>query len=625
VEQRRCLDLPWGPFLHRFSTGSEPFDEWVASERARLAALATRAFAEVAERAHAAGDGEIAIRALERLVAIDPAEEERHRRLLSFEAKYRGVDAALGRAKALSALLKRELDLDPEPATLALVEDLRRQPGQREQEPADAEHRQMADGTTPPRIASSGASEGSNRPLMLVTAAIAALLIGSATLALVQMSEPRAPTAGTAVTGRLATDPSWASPAAVATDAMAAPDRSRGVVAIAVLPFTSLGEQGNGAATLAAMMTDDLTDVLSRIGIFRVISRQTASSFAGAAVDAAAVGAELGIRYLLEGSVASRGDVIRVNVSLTDARTRSTLWSGRFERAGSDRHGLEDEIVNALARELQVEVGHIESDSPSAASDVHALVFRGWRAIDAAGRSGVASIEEAGAHFRQALQRDPGNVRALHGLAAYHTHMAVQLYAPDPRPHMADALAILEKLLEQQPSNAGLHATLALLQIARRRFADAEHSFRRAVALNPSHAGAYAQLGRLLLRQGRPQQALEHVLYAIRLSPRDPLLAYWLGFAGAAELEQGRDVQAIEYLQRALAMNPNQPRTTLVMVAAHALTGNMQDARARLGRLQATLPHLSNDKLVQRFGPAGQTSRFSRGLRLALAAESSTP
>jgi sulfatase modifying factor 1 len=126
TERRRCLDLPWGQFLSSFSTGAEGFDEWAAAERQRFDTIAARAFAELAERFDAAGDGELAIAALERLIAIDPAEEHRHRRLLALEARSRGADAALARGKMLTALLKREFDAAPEPATLALLDDIRR-------------------------------------------------------------------------------------------------------------------------------------------------------------------------------------------------------------------------------------------------------------------------------------------------------------------------------------------------------------------------------------------------------------------------------------------------------------------------------------------------------------------
>src|SRR6185436_9765612 len=110
------------PFLDGFSVGAERFDEWIVAERHRLDAIATRVFSELARQFDEAGDGEHAILATERLIAIDPVEEERHRRLLALEARYRGPDAAFARAKELVARLRRDVDAEPEAATLTLMD-----------------------------------------------------------------------------------------------------------------------------------------------------------------------------------------------------------------------------------------------------------------------------------------------------------------------------------------------------------------------------------------------------------------------------------------------------------------------------------------------------------------------
>ena len=109
------------------------------------------------------------------------------------------------------------------------------------------------------------------------------------------------------------------------------------------------------------MLTDDLTNTLSRLPSFRVISQQTARSFAGRAVDAGRLGRELNVRFVLEGSVRRQDDGLRVNVELVDSASRLSIWSSRIERDGADRQGLRDEIVARLARELQFEMLPIES------------------------------------------------------------------------------------------------------------------------------------------------------------------------------------------------------------------------------------------------------------------------
>ena len=416
----------------------------------------------------------------------------------------------------------------------------------------------------------------------------------------------------------------WLSPRARSRPA-AEVRRPDGIVALVVLPFTVAGEGGEPSALAAAVMTDDLTNVLARISAFRVISRQTALAYRDKRIDAAAIGAELGVRYLLEGSVSLSGDRLHANLALTDTGTRQRVWSGRFERAGADRLAVQDEIVKSLGRELQLEVTQLESQPGSNDPDVHALIFKGWAALLDAGSRGLDALEQAEAHFNEALSRDPENPRALAGLGAYHVNMAVQLFAADPAPHLAKAEALLRQAIDRAPSLPAAHHFMGMVHIARGRGDLAAPWFERTIALSPSHAQSYAQLGRTAIRAGRPQEGLEHVLYAMRLSPRDPSIAYWLGFAGAAELELTHYDKAIAYLDRAVALQPRQPRNLLVLAAAHALAGNVDGARLRLAQVQKALPHLSNEKLIARFfggkesGPAWP--RLKEGLRLAIAAD----
>ena len=219
--------------------------------------------------------------------------------------------------------------------------------------------------------------------------------------------------------------------------------------------------------------------------------------------------------------------------------------------------------------------------------------------------SGLPALQQAEKYFTQALERDPENPRAQTGLGGYHAVMALQLRVPDPVPHLAKADAILQHVIEQHPTTSGAHLLLGLVHVARGQPEKAARSFERAIELNASCAPCYGQLGRALVRMGRPAEGLEHLHYAMRLSPRDPSMPSWLGMAGGAELELGHYDKAIEYLDRALAFDPGQPRILLVLVGAHALAGNMSEARAKLAQLQKTQPHLTGEQLVTRFFGAG--------------------
>jgi TolB-like protein/DNA-binding SARP family transcriptional activator/Tfp pilus assembly protein PilF len=621
--REQSLDLPWGAFLDNFSTGAEVFDQWVLSERQRLDAIAIRTFAELAERFDVAGDGERAILALERLIAIDPSEEERHRRLISLEARYRGPDAALARAKSLAALLTRELDAEPEPATLALVEEIRASATTRLR-PEDIKQRAthlQGDGTEAATTATVSAPEAKlpvysrspRRYLAVAAVILAGIAIGSLYVLL--------PTnRGVTESQSAAAAPSWQSPRLPSQPADSL-GRQDGVVAIAVLPFANNGEASESANVLAEMVTDDLTSTLSHIGEFRVISRQTAKTYRGQ-VDPAAVGAELGVRYLVEGSMAMRQNRVLINVELIETKSRSRIWAGRFERTNTNRHTVADEIVYSLGRELQVEVTQLEGGRDSKDPNAHELVFKGNAALFDAAKSGVEALRQAERYFVQALERDPDNPRAQIGLAGYHVNMVAQLFAPDAAQHQMTAATILQHVIEQHPNIDAAHNYMGLLQLTRGRVDDAILSFERSIEINPSHAVSHAQLGRALLRKGRPSEGLEHIHYAMRLSPRDPALSYWLGYAGSGELELQNYGKAIEYLDRALMLNPGQPRTALVLVAAHAQAGNLEEAGRQFEQLRKTQPHLSPDTLLERFfGPEAKTrdSQLRQGFQRVLA------
>src|SRR5882672_453185 len=213
------------------------------------------------------------------------------------------------------------------------------------------------------------------------------------------------------------------------------------------MPFATHGEGGERSKTIADMMTDDLTNILSRVPGFRVISRQTAQSYRGRSIDVTAIGAELRVRYLLNGSVRARDNELGVNVELLDAKTRQRVWSGRFERAGADRSAIEGEVVNSLGRELEIEVTQAESVRASNDPDVHELIYKGYAAMSDSSTSGEAALREAEKYLTLALERDPENPRAQTGLAGYHAKMALRLFVPDPAPSLTKAETMLRQVI----------------------------------------------------------------------------------------------------------------------------------------------------------------------------------
>ena len=161
-------------------------------------------------------------------------------------------------------------------------------------------------------------------------------------------------------------------------------------------------------------LTDDLTNTLSRSPGLRVISRQSMQGYRGKPVDVAAVGTELEVRYVLEGSIRREGDRLRVNVELIDPATRSPAWSARVERQNGEQSAVRDEIVGRLARELTLEIPTIEVARGPADPGVHDLNYKGWAAIYASGTS-AGALRQAEEAFSQALMRVPNSKAAQIG------------------------------------------------------------------------------------------------------------------------------------------------------------------------------------------------------------------
>jgi DNA-binding SARP family transcriptional activator len=291
AQRQRCLDIPWAPFLDNCPVGTEPFDEWVMAERHRLEATATRVFSDLAKQFDAAGDGERAILAVERLIAIDPTEEDRHRRLLLLEARYRGADAALARGKELAAMLKREVDAEIEPATTALLEDIRRQRKTAAdvgvQLARNVADRPAADVASDKNVVQNQRQPERSRWLPwgeslglrgVALLASFALISAVASLLWIFIGKP-APDGGRDRPAIVAAAPDpWQSPPLPSGRESGGAQLRKGVIPIVVLPLKTY-DDAEPTRIIADMMTDDVTNMLSRVPYFRVISRQTARRY----------------------------------------------------------------------------------------------------------------------------------------------------------------------------------------------------------------------------------------------------------------------------------------------------------------------------------------------------------
>jgi adenylate cyclase len=375
-------------------------------------------------------------------------------------------------------------------------------------------------------------------------------------------------------------------PATVATKAPAEAAR----LSIVVTPFANLS--GDAAQDyLADALTDELTTSLARIRGAFVIARNTAMTFKGKPVDAKAIGKDLGVRYVLEGSVQPSGDQMRVNAQLIDAGSGAHLWAEQFDTPRADLLQMQDAIVTHLTSALDFQLTEAEAARlkrmPAANRDAEDLALQCTAGQWKAGAIG----KEADAAFalcEQALAIDPNNVRALIQLGWKFFHLAQSGVSGDPKGDFERADELVSKALVLDPDSTWAHDLKGDILRFQARYPEAVAEHERALALDPSNVYATADLGWDHTFFGHFDKGLEYFDKAIRASPYDPALASFYGGKAWANFGLKNYDQAIELARQAVAINPNYVQYIhATLVAALALAGHDAEAREALQRYLA--------------------------------------
>jgi DNA-binding SARP family transcriptional activator/TolB-like protein/Tfp pilus assembly protein PilF len=644
----RAAGIYRGEFLADFYL-DETFDAWVCKTRNQVDSAAARLFETHAKLADAEGEGEQAIQAVERLIRFDPLREDWQRLAVQIYARYRGREQAIVHADEFVMLLKTKLGVEPEPATKIAIDEIRRQdaslvPPQDSQPNRDTTvptgrvevlNPSFADAANAtPDAKPSGAlasvvarawrrtthwSLGTMSSIViagLISVAAIGLMIGSLKSPS-QLGIPVANISDAEVAGRHTA----ANAIKRVIKPLAVPP---GIVPIVVLPFTADDNDGPNQRA-ADSLTDDVINALSRFAVTRLISRQTAFTYKGRPVDVAEVGAELGVRYAVEGSFRVTGTKNAVNFQLVDTTDRLQILSDHVEWDESDRTVFQGEIATRIARELKtgvtIAVGERSADRQAQLSDVDALVMQGWAwYYRAPSRENLAKQL---ALFEAALRRDPDLQQALVGAALVLINGVLNSLADDPEANLNRASELLDHAFDMAPNSYRVHFGKGMIYEARGDYDAALRSFSKCVDINPSATIADAQIAEILTRLGRPQQGVDRIQYAMRLSPKDPAIGTFYAIAGEAELELKHDDAAAGWFQRAIASQPRNPTAYLYLAATYALMGDRQNAATYWSEFRIRSAPAAIDQLVRRLraDPAAQPlrSRLDAGLRMASA------
>jgi len=400
-------------------------------------------------------------------------------------------------------------------------------------------------------------------------------------------------------------------------------DRPR--LSIAVLPFSNLS--GDPAQDyFSDGLTEDLTTDLSRIEGAFVIARNTMQSYRGKIVDIKQLGRELGVRYVLEGSVRRTEPQVRVNAQLIDAETGAHIWAERFDRGAEDLFSFQTEVTGQIARTLHLQLKEAESQRSMRARP------ESLEAVDYARKawaelwnkpSTKETNDQAFAYIEKALALDPQVPEIWTNLSYAHTRAAVFRWSLSRSGALQLARAAGERAVALEPRSADAHYVLGFAIRAQGDIDRALEENETAVLLNPNHAPGHAGIGICWIMRGRPREALPYFEHAFRLSPRDPLRAGWHTWVGVAHMMLGDDRKALEQSKRSAAANPQSAGAFTLQAAALALLGREEEARTALAVRQQIGPPDLTISAIKAGSPSDypeysrRMERYYEGLRQA--------
>ncbi len=351
-------------------------------------------------------------------------------------------------------------------------------------------------------------------------------------------------------------------------------------LSIVVLPFTDLSAARDQQYFVDAI-TEDLTADLSRLSGAFVISSNTGFTYRDRRADTRTIGRELGVRYVVGGSIRRAGEQVRVTAQLIDAETDAHLWSERFDSEHGDLLSLQNAITARIANTLGAElIRDAAARPPAARPDASDLILRGRGAI--VNRQARASYAEATGLFERALALDPNSWEAQARLAGALASRVLDEVSDTVDADRERAHELLEKALAASPHDPYVRYIMAQVLRAQGRCADAIREYETALATNRNWASVYSHIGRCKVRLGLIEEAIPLYEQAIRLSPADPNIANWYFRIGEVHLLESRTEEAIGWLEKSRGANPWLPYNRMFLAAAYGLAGRREDAAAEL-------------------------------------------
>ena len=379
-----------------------------------------------------------------------------------------------------------------------------------------------------------------------------------------------------------------------------------------MLPFANLSDDAE-QEWFSDGITEDLITDLSHHSMLFVIASNTAFTYKGRAWDVEAVGRELGVRYVVEGSVRRAGDRIRVTAQLIDATSGFHRWSQRYDRDLTDVFEVQAELAEEIMTVVGVEVQAAEAERLRRKPTDHLSAYEsymkaGWHFGDFS----RASHAEAEVLLEQAVALDPDFAAAYALLGQVHLMRWGLGWSRDPAV-LERALELNQRALELDPNQAHAHVTRAQLHAMEGRFAEAEATARRAIAIDPNRAGAHFMLAMAHAQRGHPLDAAESMRRFLRLNPRSSPAQS--GAIAWIHYTTGRTEDAMRSWERAWAASDDLAPGAWPLVHIYESQGRHAEARALVEAILAVNPKLTTETLTA-LGPMSPSQRVTLQERL---------
>jgi adenylate cyclase len=385
------------------------------------------------------------------------------------------------------------------------------------------------------------------------------------------------------------------------------------VPSIAVLPFVNMSEDPK-QEFLCDGITENIISVLSKVPRLFVISRQSTLFYKGKPLKVKQVSEELGVRYVLEGSVHRSGDRIRINAQLIDALTGRHVWAERYDRDLTDLFALQDEITMRILRATQVKL--TEGEISSAYSKYYKgkqgfdCMLKIMEATEYIGRFTIEDSNVARRLIEEAISMCPENPVGYARLSYVYLNDYWLGNTNSPRETLEKAEELVKKALAIDDSIPIAHIMLCVVYYRKRQYDKAIAEAERAVALDPSGWGSYSVYGDALLTAGRPKEAIPMFQKAIRLNPNAMSITFVL--LGNAFRMAGRFEEAVSAYKKGLQRAPDSIPAHINLGTTYSLMGRDNEARAEAEEVLRINPKFSLDYFAKTSTPLKDQSEIDK-------------